>query len=252
MRSLDGSSELPELGSVGAEVRQGTLPTATTEERIEALRAQVADAPSDPKGHTDLGAAYLVRIGETEDPSLYDEAEHSFNAALSLAPNDFAATAGLAELELSRHHFRRGLALSLRAREINPSVARVDGAIIDGQIELGRYAAAERTLERYVNRQPELASYSRVSYYRELRGDANGALAAMRLAASAAGEGSSGAGFAQTLLGKAQVRARRVRGRRAHLAGRRCALSAPGTRALRMRCSAWPQSRVAEAISSQR
>ncbi len=158
--------------------------------------------PLTRRGHTALGAAYLTRIGETEDPAFYDEAKRSFNTALSLAPNDFEATAGLAELELSRHHFRRGLALSLRARKINPSVARVDGAIVDGQIELGRYAAAERTLARYVNRQPEVASYSRISYYRELLGDPAGALSAMGLAASAAGGNSEDADFAQTLIGR--------------------------------------------------
>jgi tetratricopeptide (TPR) repeat protein len=202
VRVLDSSSEPPELGSAGAGARAGTLPTASTAERIEALQAQVADAPTDPRGHTALGAAYLTRIGETEDPGLYDEAERSFNTALSLAPNDFEATAGLAELELSRHHFQRGLALALRAREINPSVARVDGAIVDGQIELGRYAAAERTLARYANRQPEVASYSRISYYRELLGDPAGALSAMGLAASAAGGNSKQADFAQTLIGR--------------------------------------------------
>jgi tetratricopeptide (TPR) repeat protein len=201
VRALDGSSELPPPGSAGAGARAGTLPTASTGARIDALQAQVAEAPMDPRGHAALGAAYLARIGETEDPGLYDEAQRAFNTALGLAPNDFEATAGLAELELSRHHFRRGLALSLRAREINPSVARVDSGIIDAQIELGRYAAAERTLKRYIGRQPELASYSRVSYYRELRGDPAGALSAMELAASAGGS-SAGADFAQTLIGR--------------------------------------------------
>jgi tetratricopeptide (TPR) repeat protein len=202
VRAIDGADGLPELGSAGAELRRGTLPTATPEERVEALRARVADNPSDPKAHTALGSAYLALIGNTEDPGLYDEAGRSFDTALRLAPDDFEATAGMAEFELSRHHFRRGLALSLRAREINPSVARIDGAIADAQIELGRYAAAERTLERYVSRQPDLPSYSRVSYYRELRGDAAGALTAMGLAVSAAGGNSSDADFAQTLIGR--------------------------------------------------
>jgi tetratricopeptide (TPR) repeat protein len=205
IRAVDGADSLPRIGGgSGVERREGVLPTATTQERIEALERQVADSPSDPEGFTQLGAAYLARIAETEDPTLYGNAEDAFDRALSLAPNDFQAVAGKAELQLSRHHFRQGLALSLRARELNPSVARVDGLITDAQIELGRYAAAERTLERYGARQPELASYARVSYYRELNGDPAGALAAMRLAASAAGEASASAGFAQTLVGRLQ------------------------------------------------
>jgi tetratricopeptide (TPR) repeat protein len=200
IRAFD-SSAAPEIGGGGEALRQGPAATASTEERIATLQDQVREAPSDPRGFADLGSAYLTRIGETEDPTLYDDAERSFRTALGLARNNFAAIAGLAELELSRHHFHRGLALSLRAREINPSVARVDSGIIDAQIELGRYAAAERTLKRYIGRQPELASYSRVSYYRELRGDPAGALSAMELAASAGGS-SAGADFAQTLIGR--------------------------------------------------
>jgi tetratricopeptide (TPR) repeat protein len=203
IRAFDSASA-PEIGGDGEALRQGPAATASTEEQIAALQDQVRESPSDPRGFADLGAAYLKRLGETEDPAFYPEARRAFDAALSLDPNDFSATAGVAELELSRHHFRRGLALSLRARQINPSIARTDGQITDAQVELGRYPAAERTLRRYVNRRPELASYARISYFRELHGDIPGALAAMQLAASAAGETSASSSFAQTLLGTLQ------------------------------------------------
>ena len=74
------------------------------------------------------------------------------------------------------------LALGEQAARINPGVARNYGVIADAQIELGRYGAAERTLQHYVDVKPELSSYARVSYFRELHGDLPGALAAMRLA----------------------------------------------------------------------
>jgi tetratricopeptide (TPR) repeat protein len=203
VRAFDSSSAA-EIGGNGEGSSQGPAATASTEERIATLEDQVRESPSDPQGFADLGLAYLKRQGETEDPAYYPEARRAFDSALSLAPEDFTATAGLAELELSRHHFRRGLALSLRARRISPSIARTDGQITDAQVELGRYPAAERTLGRYVNRRPELASYARISYYRELHGDLAGAIAAMRLAASAAGETSANSSYAQTLLGKLQ------------------------------------------------
>ena len=47
--------------------------------------------------------------------------------------------------------------------------------IADAQIELGRYEAAERTLQRMLDLKPNLAAYARVSYYRELNGDLDGA-----------------------------------------------------------------------------
>jgi tetratricopeptide (TPR) repeat protein len=200
IRAFDSSSA-PEIGGEGEALRQPAA-TASTEEQITRLQEQVREAPSDPQGFADLGAAYLKRQTETEDPALYPKARGAFDAALSLDPEDFSATAGLAQLELSRHHFRRGLALSLRARRISPSTARIDGQITDAQVELGHYPAAERTLRRYVNRRPEIGSYARISYFRELRGDLPGAIAAMELAASAAGESSASSSFPQTLLGK--------------------------------------------------
>jgi tetratricopeptide (TPR) repeat protein len=178
------------------------LPSATTVQRIEALQTQIQQAPSNPQGYVGLGQAYLTRFSETEDPAVYPKAERAFETALNLAPDDPSAVGGMAQLELSRHQFPRGLALAERARQLNPSTAQIDGLITDAQIELGRYGAAARTLQRYVSRRPELGSYARVSYFRELHGDLGGAVRAMKLAASAAGDRSVNSVFATTLLGK--------------------------------------------------
>jgi tetratricopeptide (TPR) repeat protein len=199
IRFIDSGSA-PHIGSRDPSI--GLLPSATTAQRIEALEQQVGRMPSDPQGFTDLGSAYLTRFNETEDPSFYPKAERAFRTALKLDPNDFAGIAGMAQLELSRHQFRRGLALALRARSLSPSTSRTDGLITDAQVELGRYRAAAKTLQRYVDMRPELASYARVSYFRELHGNIAGAKQAMKLAASAAGENSRDSVYAVTLLGK--------------------------------------------------
>ena len=98
-------------------------------------------------------------------------------------------------------------------------------SIVDGQIELGRYAAAGRTLERMVSLKPNLASYARVSYFRELHGDLAGAATAMRFAASAGGGGEAQA-YVQTLLGGLEI----TRGRyaAAELSYRRALAVDPG------------------------
>ena len=73
--------------------------------------------------------------------------------------------------------------------------------IADAQIELGRYEAAEATLQRWVNLEPDLSSYARVSYFRELHGDLAGALAAMRPAVTAASGEAGELSFAKNLVG---------------------------------------------------
>src|SRR5215468_4173297 len=187
VRAIDGSSANLPRGDGEVAIREGELPSATTAQRIEGLQAQVRQAPSDPEGYAQLGLAYLQQVRESGDPSFYPKAEGVFDQALRLNPNDFTATSGLGTLALARHDFRLGLELGERARRIDPGIARNDGVIADAEIELGRYGAAERTLQRYVDAKPELSSYARVSYFRELHGDLPGALAAMRLAVSAGG-----------------------------------------------------------------
>ena len=203
VRALDGSSaKLP--GEADVAVREGELPGATTAQRIEGLQAQVREAPSDPDGYADLGLAYLQQVRETGDPTLYPRAQGTFEQALRLDPGNFTATSGLGSLALARHDFRRALALGEQAARINPVVARNYGVIADAEIELGRYGAAARTLQHYVDVKPELSSYARVSYFRELHGDLAGALAAMRLAVSAGGGTAENVGYVQSLVGKLQ------------------------------------------------
>ena len=201
VRALDGSSaKLP--GDADVAVREGELPGATTAQRIEGLQAQVREAPSDPDGYADLGLAYLQQVRETGDPTLYPRAQGTFEQAVRLDPGDFTATSGLGSLALARHDFRRALALGEQAARINPVVARNYGVIADAEIELGRYGAAARTLQHYVDVKPELSSYARVSYFRELHGDLPGALGAMRLAVSAGGGTAENVGYVQSLVGK--------------------------------------------------
>ena len=78
--------------------------------------------------------------------------------------------------------------------------------IVDALVELGRYAEAERALQEMVDRKPNLAAYARVSYFRELHGDLDGALAAMRAAASAGGAAPENVAYVRALLGGLELR----------------------------------------------
>jgi tetratricopeptide (TPR) repeat protein len=82
--------------------------------------------------------------------------------------------------------------------------------IADAEIELGRYGAAAQTVERMVRLKPTLATYSRVSYFRELNGDLDGAVGAMRLAVSAGGGAGEGSAYVQSLLGTLELERGRI------------------------------------------
>ncbi len=145
--------------------------------------------------------ADLQRARETADPARYATADAAFRRALRIDPRSVDATIGMATLALARHDFREGLRLARRARRLGPELARPFSVLVDAELELGSYEEAARSLQRMIDLQPNLASYARVSYFRELHGDLAGAASAMRLAVSAGAGMPENVAFVQTLLG---------------------------------------------------
>ena len=166
------------------------------------LQQQVRANPADPRGLALLGLAYEQQARETGDPSYYPKAEGVLRRALRISPDDLLATSGLGSLALSRHRFRDALALGRRAVALSPSTARGYGIVGDALVELGRYEQAFASFDRMVSLKPSVSSYARVSYGRELLGDAPGAVQAMRLAVSAAVGEAEALAWSHMQLGK--------------------------------------------------
>ena len=176
-------------------------PGAPTPERIVALQAAVRADGRRADRWTQLAGAYLQRVRETGDTALYGRADEALRRALRLRPGDPGALTQRGALALARHDFRAGLLDARRARRVAPEVTKPFGVLVDALVELGRYREAGRALQAMVDRRPDLASYARVSYFRELHGDLDGAVGAMRLAASAGGEAPEHVSWSQSLLG---------------------------------------------------
>jgi tetratricopeptide (TPR) repeat protein len=158
-------------------------------------------------------------VRETGDASFYTRADGVLATARRLAPRSPDATVVAGELALARHDFRGALGLGTRARALAPDVAAPYAVVVDALIELGRYRAAGTTLQRWVDLKPNLSSYARVSYWRELHGDLAGAAAAMEDAISAGGDVAENGAYVQTLLGNIEAqRGRLAVARRAYRA----------------------------------
>jgi tetratricopeptide (TPR) repeat protein len=201
---IDRSSSKPAPPLVSA-ANQGLAGDGrSADKRIATLQAALRADPKNASGLASLADAYLQKVRETGDFALYLRAQTALERALGIEPRNPAALAGMGSLALSRHDFRAGLRYGQEAHAVAPEVVRIYGVIVDAQIELGRYDAAERTLQRMIDLKPNLSSYARVSYFRELHGDLNGALSAMRLAVSAGGQAPENVSYVQTLLGNLQ------------------------------------------------
>ncbi len=186
--------------SSGSSAQPAAAPPATTEAKLAELQGAVAESPDDPQLLASIGNLLYQRGRETGDPGFFDQAERSFKAALVLDPRSVAAITGRATLALNAHRFSDGLAFARRAHRIAPAVVAPYPALVDGLIETGRYPAAARTLDRFATIRPGLAAYSRISYFRELHGDLDGAAQALRLAIAAGSGTPEGAAYVRVLL----------------------------------------------------
>ena len=191
--------ESPQAISEGAlsEIAQGGA-----QETVAKLEAALVSSPRDPDTLASLGLAYQIRWRETGDASYLPRSKAALQKALGARPDDPAATLGVGNLALIQHEFRQALVIGRKAQTLAPFSARPHGVIGDAQIELGRYPAAFKSFERMVSLKPNLASYARIAYARELTGDTVGAIAAMQLARDAAGGQPDAAAWVEVELGK--------------------------------------------------
>jgi tetratricopeptide (TPR) repeat protein len=173
----------------------------TTDQLIVRDQSRVRTSPHDVAALGRLSAAYLQKVREVGDPSYYSKADALLHTALSVSPRDPQALLLTAELSLARHQFTAALDWGTRARAAAPHAAAPLGAIADAQVELGRYDEAIITVQAMVDLRPDLSSYSRVSYLRELRGDAAGAIDAMGMAVDAGSAVPENVAYVEVLLG---------------------------------------------------
>ncbi len=169
---------------------------------VTRLQDHLRRRPDDAGAWAELGLALVERARVTADPSAYPQAEGALDRSVALQPDgNVVALAGRGALANARHDFADGLRWAEQALAFNPDKAGVYGVMGDALLELGRYPEAFAAFQRMVDLRPGLAAYARVSYARELQGDADGAREALDAAVRAAPT-PAGAAFAHHFLGE--------------------------------------------------
>ena len=118
-------------------------------------------------------------------PALTREAEAVVSAALHRHPSDYQTRRMLATVLLSQHRFREATAVAERTRDLEPDDAWNHGVLGDAYLELGEYEAAQTAYDTMMRLRPSAQAYARVAHVLELRGDLDGALETMHMAAEA-------------------------------------------------------------------
>ncbi|MCB0065326.1 MAG: tetratricopeptide repeat protein, partial [Caldilineaceae bacterium] len=173
----------------------------SSEDAITRLQAKIRANPDDPHAYAGLGLGLLQQVRESNDMSLYARAGEAFDAALQRDPLQVDALMGQGVLALALHDFTGAIEWAEQARALNPFRAGILGILVDAQVELGQYEDAVSTLQAMVDLRPDLQSYSRVSYLRELHGDMDGAIDAMQTAVTSAAPGTEDWRWTLTHLG---------------------------------------------------
>ena len=174
---------------------------ASTDDQIRALQERLRTNPNDWQSFSQLGLAYLQKAREVGDPTYYQKADDALNKSLTQHPDDYVSVSGMGALELARHQFHAALKWGEQAKQINPDRTYAYGIIADAQIELGQYSQAVETLQAMVDLRPDMSSYSRISYIRELHGDITGAFEMMQSAVDGGTPNSESTAWTRTQLG---------------------------------------------------
>lgn len=172
------------------------------QKRCANLMKIVRTNPDDTKSRIALASLYIQEARINGDYMYYDVAAMKYvDEVLKKNPSDFEALTFKALLYLSQHHFAEGLALAEKARATNPYNAFVHGILVDAHVEMGNYTKAVEEAEKMISIRPDLRSYSRVSYLREIHGDYPGAIEAMKLAVDAGAPGDEATEWTRVHLG---------------------------------------------------
>jgi len=114
----------------------------------------------------------------------------------------FKALALKAGVQLSLHEFAAALETGKKAVVLNPNNAQIHGVLVDCFVELGDYKKAVAAADKMISIKPDIRSYSRISYLREIHGDYDGAIDAMTMAVKAGYPGYEETSWAMQTLGE--------------------------------------------------
>ncbi|MBK8564365.1 MAG: tetratricopeptide repeat protein [Saprospiraceae bacterium] len=174
-------------------------------------RKSLMDNPNAKEPWLNLAELFIQEARVTgEHPHYYPAALQCLEALLAqtfdpknIKDTDmkFRALSAKASVELSQHEFSKALLTGEAALKLNPYNSGIYGVLTDANVELGNYAKAVEMADKMVSIKPDLRSYSRVSYLREIHGDVPGAIEALTMAVGAGAPGADNTSWCMVTLG---------------------------------------------------
>jgi tetratricopeptide (TPR) repeat protein len=145
--------------------------TSTLDRRISAAQAELARQQRNPRTWAELGTAYVEKARITANPAYYPKAEGALEKSLAQQPDgNGPALIGMGALANARHDFAAARSFGEQAMAVLPDTAEVYGVLTDAHTQLGDTAAATTALQRMLDLEPGVSSFTRAAYEFELHG----------------------------------------------------------------------------------
>lgn len=191
--------------------RNGKVGTAQEANKMfntyESLKATIQNNPNDYASRLKMADLFIVEARATGNYGYYyPAAVEMIDGVLEENPekpdDKFRALTSKAVILLSYHKFEEARETGRKALAINPHNSRVYGILTDANVEMGDYQQAIKMADSMVAIRPDLRSYSRISYLREIHGDVAGAKEAMQRAITAGAPGHEETVWSRVTLGQ--------------------------------------------------
>ena len=174
-----------------------------TENNAAVLSAKIKANPADVKSLTALASIYLQEARITGNYEYYNEAAlQTVKTILEKDAANFDALTIKATVLLSQHRFEEALAVGEQLEKSYSYNAYMQGVLVDANVELGNYTAALEAADKMISIRPDIRSYSRIAYLREIYGDIPGAIDAMKLAVTAGAPGDENTEWCRFQMGR--------------------------------------------------
>ena len=203
--SVASTSNYPELLDRSAAIQNGKEWDMVQNQYSDALNA-LRKKPTDHEAAIKMVQVFINEARITgEHGHYYPAALKVIDDVLATKPESediqFQAKSLQASVLLSQHEFEQALEAAKEGARLYSYNAGIHGSLTDAYVELGDYKKAVAAADKMMSIRPDLRSYSRISYLREIYGDLDGAIEAMKLAVTAGYPGYEQTAWARLTLG---------------------------------------------------
>lgn len=169
-------------------------------------KLRLSKNPTDFEARINVALLYIKEARVTGEhgfyyPSALAQLEKVLENEKAQEDVKFRALTIKAGVQLSLHDFTAARETAEKALALNDKNAQLYGALVDANVELGKYKEAVLYCDKMVGIKPDLRSYSRVSYLREIHGDIDGSIDAMKMAVKAGIPGTEETAWTMQTLG---------------------------------------------------